>query len=544
MAEKESKEYGAELPHETLSVCPECKRVLKALVFEDNGKVFIQRKCPKHGSFKEVYWEDAKYYRRMKEFAAPAKKVSNPNAKFVGEDGSSCPFDCGLCSTHKSHTGLANIALTNRCDLACWYCFYFAKEGEPIYEPSLDLIDRMLANLRKEAPISPNAVQLTGGEPTLRNDLIDIIKLCKKHGFEQVQLNTTGMNLGFKKGLAKEVAKAGVTTVYMSFDGVSKKTNPKNHWEVPYALEECRKARLGVVLVPTLIKGINDQEIGQIINFGLNNIKTVRGINFQPVSFVGRIPKKERDKGRITIPKAIELIEEQTNGKITKDDFYTVPCIHSITRFVEAFTGTKQYDLSVHFACGAATYVFLDGKKVIPITKFIDVEGFMELLDELSEELERGGLKTVVAGKLLLNVGKFIDKSKQPSYLDFGKMLFDMLIKHNFDTLGRIHEKSMLIGMMHFMDPYNYDIERVQRCDIHYSMPDGRIVPFCSFNVLPEIYRDKIQKQYSTPWKEWSKANEGKDPNAKYKRNVQSLESNPVYKKYYPIPTNYFEGIK
>jgi len=533
--------YAGDLPHETLSVCPECKKVLKARVFEDSGKVFIERECPEHGTFKEVYWENAAYYRKMKKYACGETRVENPNTGFAGADGKSCPFDCGLCKNHKSHTGLANIALTNRCDLACWYCFYFAKEGEPIYEPSLELIDEMLANLRSEKPVATNAIQLTGGEPTLREDLEDVIKLCRKHGFEHVQLNTTGIALGFKKGLAKKVAKAGVNTVYLSFDGTTKKTNPKNHWEVPFSLQECEKAKLGIVLVPTLIKGANDGELGNIINFALNNLNIVKGVNFQPVSFVGRISKKERDSQRITIPKAIELIEEQTNGMIGLNDFFVVPSIHSITRFVEALTGRKQYDLSVHFACGAATYVFLDGKKVIPITRFIDVEGFFEFLNEQSEELEKGGLKALAAGKLLLSLNRFIDKKKQPSYLNLGKLIFDVLIKHDYNALGKIHEKSLLIGMMHFMDPYNYDIERVQRCDIHYAMPDGRIIPFCSFNVLPEVYRDKVQRQYSISWTDWKKKHEGIAPNEKYKRNVAGLEKSPTYKRGYNNLTSFFQ---
>jgi hypothetical protein len=540
MKAAESKNYGGDLPHETLSVCPECKRVLKAIVLEDDGKVFIERTCPVHGNFKEVYWENAAYYRKMRKFACPANKIDNPNTGFIGENGKNCPFDCGLCSNHKSHTGLANIALTNRCDLSCWYCFFYCKEGEPIYEPSLELIDKMLLNLRKEKPVATNAIQLTGGEPTLREDLPEIIRLCRKRGFEQVQLNTTGIALGFRKGLAEKVAKAGSGTIYMSFDGTTKKTNPKNHWEVPFTLKECEKAGLGIVMVPTLIKGINDSEMGSIINFGLNNLKTVRGVNFQPVSFVGRISKKERDKQRITIPKALELIEEQTNGVISMQDFYVVPSIHSISRFVEAFTKQKQYDLSVHFACGAATYVFLDGKKVIPITRFIDVEGLFEFLDEQSQELEKGGLRPVVAGKTLLGIGKFIDKGKQPSFLDFKKLIFNVLVRHDFTALGKVHEKSMLIGMMHFMDPYNYDIERVQRCDIHYAMPDGRIVPFCSFNVHPEIYRDKVQRQYSVSWKQWQKQNSGKNPNEKYKRDIQKLEGSETYKKCYNNLTDYF----
>lgn len=532
-------EYCKELPHKTESLCPECKKSLDAIVFEEAGKVFIEKNCPEHGKFKEVYWEDAEFYNKARKFGSAGKKIENPNVGVFGEDGSNCPFDCGLCSNHKSHSALANIAVTNRCDLNCWYCFYYAKENDPVYEPSLELIRKMLRNLRQEKPIATNAIQITGGEPTLRKDLEEIVKIAREEGFEHVQLNTTGIKLGLEKRLAEKLRKAGVTTLYLSFDGVSKKTNPKNHWEIPFTLEECRKAELGVVLVPTVIKGVNDDELGEIINFGLNNLEVVRSVNFQPVSLVGRMLKKEREKQRITIPGAIKKIEEQTQGTIAREDFYPIPTINPFTQFVEALTGKPQYDLSSHFACGAATYLFLDNEKVIPITRFVDVEGLLEFLKEESEELKNGKHKAIVASKVLLKIGKFIDKSKQPKSINLVKLLVDALVKHDYKALGKIHKKTLFIGMMHFMDPYNYDVERVQRCCIHYAMPDGRITPFCTFNVLPEIYRDKVQRQYSVSWKEWERKTREK-PNEKYKRNIKELEQSEAYRKCYGSLKNFF----
>ena len=157
----------------------------------------------------------------------------------------------------------------------------------------------------------------------------------------------------------------------MSFDGVSKRANPKNHWEVPLALKASRKAGIGIVLVPTVIRSINDSELGGMVNFGLNNIDIVRAVNFQPVSLVGRMPKRQRQTQRITIPGTIKKIEEQTNGAVSRDDWFSVPCIGDITKFLEAASGLYKYDLSIHFACGTGTYLFLDkDSKVTPITSF------------------------------------------------------------------------------------------------------------------------------------------------------------------------------
>jgi 7,8-dihydro-6-hydroxymethylpterin dimethyltransferase len=538
-----TKEYGVNLPYKTKSICPECKRILDATVYEKNNKVYIKRKCSEHGVFDELYWESVKEFDRAKKYASNARGLLNTNVGLTNNTGSNCPFDCGLCLNHHSHTALANIAVTNRCDLSCWYCFFYAKAGDPIYEPSVEQIRLMLRNLKSESPVPCNAVQLTGGEPTLRDDLLDIIKVAKEEGFEHVQLNTTGMTIAFVEGYAEKLKKAGVSTLYVSFDGTTIKSNPKSHFEMPKTIDACRKAKLGIVLVPTLIKGVNDDDIGNIVDFALRNIDIVRGIDFQPVSFVGRMPKSQREKQRITIPGAVELIEKQTKGIIKKRDFFTIPCISSITNFVEALTNNVQYSLDNHFACGTATYVFVDEEKntVLPLPEFVDVDGLFKFLKERSVAINSGKNKKVETAKLLLKLKSFIDQKKKPKGLNLAKLLYDTLVKHDYSALGKFHQNSLFIGMMHFMDPYNYDQQRVERCDIHYAMPDGRIIPFCAFNVVPELYRDKVQKQYSVNWEEFEKNYKGKSKNplAKYKRDQKLLENDKEYSKTY-VKNKYF----
>ncbi len=419
-------------------------------------------------------------------------------------------------------------------------CFFYAKEGQPIYEPSLEQIRAMVRNLRQEKPVPCKAVQITGGEPTLREDLIEIINICKEEGIGHVQVNTDGINFAFKPDLVRRIREAGTNTVYMSFDGMTPKSNPKNHWEAPYAIENCRKAGMGIVLVPTVIRGVNDQELGQMINFGLNHNDVIRGVNFQPVSLVGRMPQKQREKQRITIPKVIENIEEQSNGAIKKEDFYSVPTILPITELVEAMTGKSKYHLSTHFACGMATYIIRgEDDRIVPLPRFVDIEGLMEYMHETAEE-RRGKSKIWTGLKVWRNIGRFIEKDNQPKGFNLNKMLMQALVKHDYRSLGALHHRSLFIGMMHFQDPYNYDVERVERCCIHYAMPDGRIIPFCAFNVLPEVYRDKVQAQYSISQEEWERRSGQTIAEGKYKRDAKKLEEGQVYKDIYTLK-DYFK---
>lgn len=533
------------------SLCPRCveekkfnKMKVDSVVYTKDGKVWMLKLCPEHGATKEVYWEDFEMYKRMEKFQDPGIELENPEIK-KPLPKINCPLDCGLCAEHESHTNLGNVVLTNRCDLSCWYCFFYAKEGEPVYEPSLGRLREMFHRLRNQKPVPCNALQLTGGEPTLRDDLIEIIKIAKEEGFDHIQLNTNGIRLSQDPELPKKLRETGSHVLYMSFDGVTPKTNPKNYWEAPQAIENCRRANVGIVLVPTVIGGVNDHELGDIIRFAFGNNDVIRGVNFQPVSLVGRMPDKMRAKQRITIPGTIKKIEEQTDGQIGKEDFYPVPCVKAITDFVEAIKGGKKYRMSAHFACGAATYVFRDGAKMVPLPRFFDVEGFFEYVEGLAKELNESTFKlfkkpTVVA-KILLNIRKFVDKEKVPKNLKFSKLLAKALLSGSYRGLGEFHHRSLFIGMMHFQDPYNWDIDRIHKCVIHYAMPDGRIVPFCTFNVIPELYRDDVQRKFSIPAEEWEKRTGKKLADDKYKRRFTEEEKKKINEFYARFTKKNFE---
>ncbi len=524
----------------TSSLCPDCASeknfsamVIDAVVYEKDDKVWIVKYCSTHGVTREVYWEDAAMYHLASRFADDGVKLHNPN---VEAPKARCPLKCGLCEEHESHTGLANIVVTNRCNIACWYCFFYAKEGGRIYEPSLERIKRMLEVLRNERPVGAEAVQLTGGEPTLRDDLLEIIAACREAGFQHILLNTNGIELSRNLELMRKIkevgSKRGHIILYMSFDGVTPKTNPKNYYEVPGVIRNARITGMNMVLVPTVIRGTNDHELGDILRFAFANLDVVRGVNFQPVSLVGRMPREEREKQRITIPGVIKAIEEQTDGAIAREDFFPVPSTARLTDFMEAIFARPKYRLSTHFACGMATYAFKQGSTLVPLTRFFDVEGFLEFLRELSFEVEHSRFKLAGKGisiiKALANISRFIDEEKKPEYLDLKRVLISSLTRGSYAELKELNRNSLFIGMMHFQDTYNYDIARVRKCCVHYALPDLRIVPFCSFNVLPELYRDRIQERFSISASEWEAKTGKKLREDKYVRRFTEEEKREI----------------
>jgi uncharacterized radical SAM superfamily Fe-S cluster-containing enzyme len=525
---------GERLVAYTLSTCPHCYALVTAVLYEKEGKVYERKVCPEHGEFEELYFGDYTTYERFRKWQRDGKGIWTPNVPLTAL----CPYNCGLCPRHKSHTALLNIAVTNRCELRCWYCFFYAVKAGYVYEPSLNHIRFMLREARKTLPYPAIAVQITGGEPLLRDDIVDIVRIAREEGYHHIQVNTEGIRLAFDPDIAVKLREAGTNVVYMSFDGVTPYTNPKNHWEIPYALDNLRRAKLGAVLVPTVIKGYNLHEVGAIIRFGVKHADIVRGVNMQPVSIVGRVPKKERDKLRVTIPDVLLEIEKQTDGQIRREDWYPVPTVVPISRFVEALRGKPQFELTTHFACGAATYLFWDDDgELIPITRFVDVDGVMQLLDKAAEEIASGRNKYIVTLGVLTKLGRYVDTSKAPkrfrSKRKFLSYIFNILVKHDYSSLGEFHYQTLFLGMMHFQDPYNYDVSRVQRCDVHYVMPDGRIVPFCTFNVFPELYRDRAQKFFSYEIEEWEKQTGKKLAEEVYVRNVKKLMGGEAYKRAY-----------
>jgi len=486
----------------TKSLCPECFKPIKAEVYDKGGKIWIKKDCPEHGHFNNTYWSDSELYERVSEFDPSIKSVDNPQ---VNND-MGCPNNCGICSDHETSTVLGLIDVTNRCNLKCPVCFANAAVSKRLYEPSYEEIRQMLKNLRDLKPVSTPAIQYAGGEPTVRKDIVDLIKLAIEEGFTHTQIATNGLRLARKESLAQELADAGLNTIYLQFDGVTEEPYVYNRGKnlLPQkieAIENCRKANLGIVLVPTVVKGINDQQIGDIIRFAIKNIDIIHGVNFQPVSFAGRTPQDQVEEQRITIPDFISLVDKQTGGQIHPDDFYPPSAVEPVSHFIGALDGEDPSAiLNCHQHCGIATYIFIDNDKIIPVTEFIDVDRFLEFLDDGAQRIDDGGfgIKKRVLLSATKELPKIVDRDKAPESIEISKVLLTVFKDRSYEALATFHKSSLLISCMHFMDPFNFDEDRVKKCVIHYAVPDGRIIPFCTMN---SMYRQEIEDEFSVPFK-------------------------------------------
>lgn len=482
----------------TASVCPACFQEGKiqridAKIIEEDGKVYIVKECKKHGSFKDIYFTDANLYKRWTKYKITGKPAPDVKTKIFDEPA--------LYDEHRSQSVLTNLLVTNRCNLRCSYCFMNAGASGVVYEPTMDQMRELMIQARNERPMGSKAIQITGGEPTVRDDLLDIVRMAKEVGFSHVQVNTNGLKLADSAQYCKQLKDEKVNTIYMSFDGVTKETNP---WidQCKKVIVNLRKINLKVVLVPVLIGGKNLHETGKIVRFALDNMDIVRGVNFQPISFCGRVTKikdEKRDKQRVDYVMMMEDIEKEFNGEISRDDFYPVPFVSPISRLIEMLKGETQVEFTAHPGCGGATYVFVEDGKPLPVTRFIDVEAMFKFIDKQSKI--KGPLKKIrVASAFLKNVNKFVDYDEAPKGFDLKKLLKDAAIGGSYDSLRGFHYKSLFVGSMWFQDAFNLNVDRLQRCVIHYSTLEG-IVPFCAYNGLG--LGDKIREKHSMSIKEW-----------------------------------------
>jgi len=302
------------------------KKVIDATVYEENGQIRLKKTCPEHGTFSDIHWSDAALYKKFTRFQHDKTGVDNP----MTEMDKGRPYDCGLCPEHKTTTVLSLIDITNRCNQKCPVCFANAAATGYVYEPSIEQIREMMQLLTREKPVRNWAIRFSGGEPTVRDDLPAIIRMARDLGFIQIQIVTNDIRLAKSVEHYRELVEAGLHTVYLQFDGTTPEPyhNIRGFNALPTKLrtiENCRKGGLtSITLVPTLIRGVNDDQIGDILWFASGNLDVVKGVNMQPVSFAGRINQEDREKWRFTIPDAFKCIEEQTGGEITRDDFYPV----------------------------------------------------------------------------------------------------------------------------------------------------------------------------------------------------------------------------
>ncbi len=313
-----------------------------------------------------------------------------------------------------------------------------------------------------------------------------------------MEINTNGLRISQSVDYCRQLKEAGVSTIYLQFDGLTpdvyKFIRGVDLLDIKMkAIENLREAGIdSIVLVVTLVKGVNDNQLGDIINFAAKNFDVVRCINVQPVSLCGRLPHKDREKMRITIPDFMKAVEAQTNGAIKVSDFYPVPTVVPVSKAVGALKDRRYLEFTAHPHCGMATYLLIEKGKIVPITRYANIEKFIGVMNKVYETASKGS-----KNKAKLRV---VGSMRHVKFGFLRKYVLGVITSGDYESLGDLQRQSILLSSMHFMDPYNFDLERVQRCLIHYAVPDGRIIPFCTMN---SIHRTEVEKKLGVPIKEW-----------------------------------------
>jgi uncharacterized radical SAM superfamily Fe-S cluster-containing enzyme len=464
----------------------------------------MHKHCPSHGLFEDLIYSDAHMYLKMERWTfRDSDGVVNPPVNFAA----SCPDACGLCPDHISTACMTIIDLTNRCNLNCPCCFANANEAGFDYTPSRKQITEMLENVRNIEPRRCHTIQFSGGEPTLHPDFLWACSEVKRVGFRYCMTASNGITIAKDAGLARRARRAGLDAVYLQFDGVcdeiyrqtrgARMTDLKRR-----CLDNCREAGLRVSLVPTLIRGVNDNQVGDIVRLGIDYLDIVNGVSFQPVAFTGRIPREERLRRRYTMSDLCWDLWGQTGIAHPMRDWYPLSFVSPISRFMEALSNKDIMTISCHSDCGVGCYLIVNRRgEAYPITQFIDLEGAMVELDELSRKIHNLFEKPVrlaQAYHVLRDHFRQADAPPGMAFKDFVGALAPTLVPSRTHAGKRREWRFLILLAMHFQDAYNYNLDRLRRCVIHYATPDGKIYPFCSYNSGPS-YRERVETQFSKP---------------------------------------------
>jgi 7,8-dihydro-6-hydroxymethylpterin dimethyltransferase len=436
----------------TESVCPICLKRIRAERVAEGDRVYLVKTCPEHGHFRAIIWRGQPSYRA---WAVPKIAALPPVCGTSVRRG--CPFDCGLCPEHRQHSCCVLLEVTQRCNLNCPFCF--AESGGRNRDPDIGEIEGWYRTLLASG--GPYNIQLSGGEPTLRDDLPEIIALGRSLGYDFFQLNTNGLRLARDPSYVRSLKKAGLSCVFLQFDGTNdtiyeKLRGTELFEEKKAAIACCAEHQLGVVLVPTLVPGVNTTDIGKIIQFAVARMPVVRGVHFQPISYFGRYPKEPSDDDRITIPEVINEIERQTGGKMQISDFRPPAAENAYCSF-------------------HGNFVLMDNGEL----KTWVMEGQGGCCQPQAAAARAKKAQAFVAKRWVApqSGGKIAGRAKTT----------ECSSSINVDSLDafidRVEKYTLSISGMAFQDVWNIDLERLQDCFIHVVSPDNRVIPFCAYNL-------------------------------------------------------------
>ena len=499
----------------TQSLCPECLSVVPAKIITRGKRVYFRKTCPQHGVREDFICSDVAQYDQL-EYVLPARMPR----EFGVEPDKGCPLDCGLCTEHEQHTCVGLVEITSSCNLTCPMCYASSAPGGkhlPLDECKR-AIDRLV-----EVEGRAEVCQLSGGEPTVHPQLEEIIDYALGQKIDYVMINTNGIRLGRDARLVEKIAQHRERMeIYFQLDGLNDDVNQKLRGESLHeakmrALDALQEAGIHVTLVATLQGGVNDDQIGPLVKFGLSR-PNVTGISFQPATYSGRHVLPEEIERRITFPDVIRAIAEQTDGLFHEEDFLPLPCAHPnchqlaiayrtsgsavpVTRFIDAkqnldllangisFTRLEARNLILKYlgrqtccsgGCGPVEDESCGGSD-LPLVQ----------LGGLGAGNDPGGRGGIEGKPRLQDPGAAQGSSAGHPLAQIGGAPAASKVSHvASDFFSRVVEQQIgaadlfRITITSFLDAYNFDVRRVMKCCTHHVLPSGHVIPFCAYNVL------------------------------------------------------------
>ncbi|MHA1753684.1 MAG: tetraether lipid synthase Tes [Candidatus Helarchaeota archaeon] len=516
----------------TKSICPECKKTIDAVIVQEGDKIYMHKTCEEHGSFSDIIATDVETYveaQKYRKFGFPHK-----DPQMTIKDG--CPHDCGMCPNHKSATTCAMVDVTNRCNLKCPICYANADTAGYIVEPPFEDIIRIYKHFRSLKPVPPVVAMYAGGEPTMRDDLPEITRELVKMGFKQIQVATNGIRLANDINYFKRLMDAGANVLYLQFDGIESDTWIKTRGvdlfeKKKQVIENCRKIGFkGVCLVPTIARGVNfPHEIGNILQFAADNVDVVSGVMFQPVALCGRIEQKDLFDLRVTTYDVLNEIDKYTNNVMRP--WRPFPAFQNLMRLI-AWWGSlsgkhiEHVEFTPNPQCGFVTFMHIEEQdgpnKIVGFNDIIDIDETIKYCDQQMEKIDNmkeiSFFQNLTLTEFGEKVGKMLDSSlnwlnkrrvqieglfeaikllKDPLSTS-AIMLYKMLLNQSWDNTRDFLVKgnNIYVGIMHFQDEYDLDVERVSQCVVHFGYidpKDDRVkqVPFCTMN---NLHRPRIER--------------------------------------------------
>jgi 7,8-dihydro-6-hydroxymethylpterin dimethyltransferase len=451
----------------TLSLCSTCLRRVDAKIVFENGNVYMLKTCSRHGFEKVLIATDIEYYKNIRNYNKP----SETPLKFNTKTHYGCPYDCGLCKDHEQHSCLTVIEITDRCNLSCPTCYAMSS---PHYgrhrtvEEVEKMLDIIVANEGE-----PDVVQISGGEPTVHPDFFAIMDIAKSKPIKHLMLNTNGIRIAKDFEFAKKLsAYAPDFEIYLQFDSFKPEALQQLRGEDltatrMKALEHLNALNLSTTLVVTLQKGVNDDEIGKIIEFALKQ-KCVRGVTFQPTQIAGRVENFNPATDRLTLTEVRQSILDQTNI-FTSKDLIPVPC--------------NPDALVMGYALKLAGQTF-------PLTRYIDPS---HLLDNSRNTIVYEQDKILHEQMIdIFSTGISVDRVEENM-----KQLLCCLPQIEAPGLG--YENLFRIIIMRFIDAYDFDVRAIKKSCVHIIHKDGRIIPFETMNLFyrddKEAYLKELQQE-------------------------------------------------